>query len=240
MSGRKNNLLKFKTMSAGDMSQASLISLITNIQWLDNIGIQFNFTGSPTGDFHVEVSADYAQDNQGNVTNAGLWVPITLSPAPTASGSAGQIYINITEISAPWIRQTYNSTLIETADIQTVLDVSGSLNSTYWLLDGADGDNWYVWYDNGSGVDPAIANRTGIQVTYMDNDSANTIASATKTALAACTSIDTIGGSTNHVTFAQTIAGAGSIADGADATSFTFGYVGASGSLDIYITGKMI
>lgn len=110
MSGRKNRLVKFKTISSGDMSQATVTSSVTNIQGLDNIGIQLNFTGSPVGTFSIQVSMDYAQDNYGNVTDAGNWVGLTLSPNPAAEGSANQIYIDLNQLSSPWIRVKYTKT----------------------------------------------------------------------------------------------------------------------------------
>ena len=104
---RKNNLRQFKILSAGDMSQATLTSAITNIQHLDDIAVQFNFSGAPTGTFSVEVSVDYAQDEEGNVQNAGNWIPMTLTPTPIASGAAGSVFIDIQLTSAPWIRAKY-------------------------------------------------------------------------------------------------------------------------------------
>lgn len=107
--GRKNALLKFQTVTSGDMS-GDITSAVTNIQFLDNVGIQLNFAGTPTGNFFVQISADYEQDAQGNVVNAGNWISLTLSPSPVASGSADNIYIDITQISAPWIRVFYDRT----------------------------------------------------------------------------------------------------------------------------------
>ena len=104
MSGRKNNLLKFQTVTNGDMSTTSITSAITNIQFLDNVGIQFNWTGSPTGTFSIQVSADYAQDNNGNVTNPGNWAPLNLSMS-TTGGSP--LYADLNQLSAPWIRAVY-------------------------------------------------------------------------------------------------------------------------------------
>lgn len=109
MSGKRNSLLKYQTISSGDMS-GNLTSAVTQIEYLDNIGIQLNFTGTPTGTFSVQVSIDYAQDSLGNVTNIGNWIAVTLSAAATASGSANQIYIDLNELSAPWIRCIYTRT----------------------------------------------------------------------------------------------------------------------------------
>lgn len=97
---------------------AAITSPVTNIAYLDDIGIQFNWTGSPVGGFQVQVSADYAQDNNGNVTNAGNWVPLTFTyfngtsnvtatSIPTSVGSP--IYIDLALLSAPWIRAVYTN-----------------------------------------------------------------------------------------------------------------------------------
>lgn len=104
---RKNNLLKYQTITNGDMSLASLTSAVTAIQFLDNIGVQLNFSGTPTGSFQIQVSADYAQDGEGNVQNGGNWIPVLLPSSPAASGSAGVIYIDLNQLSAPWIRVVY-------------------------------------------------------------------------------------------------------------------------------------
>lgn len=116
MSGRKNNLLSYVTIANGDMSQASLTSKASNINYLDEIGLQFNWTGSPVGAFAAQISADYAQDDQGNVTNPGNWVPLTFTywngtvfitdfSIPTSVGSP--IYLDLALLSAPWIRSVY-------------------------------------------------------------------------------------------------------------------------------------
>lgn len=109
MSGRKSNLRLYQNITAASMA-GNVTSAVTNIQMLDNIGVQLNFTGTPSGTFEVQVSADHAQDMFGNVTNAGNWIPLTLTPSPTASGAAGQIYIDIQETSAPWLRIVYTRT----------------------------------------------------------------------------------------------------------------------------------
>ena len=117
MSGRKNNLRQFQSVSAGNMA-SNITSAATCIQWLDNIGIQFNFTGSPVGTFQVQVSADYAQDLNGQIQNPGNWTPITLSylsagamtqasSIPTSVGSP--IYLDLNQLSAPWIRTVYTA-----------------------------------------------------------------------------------------------------------------------------------
>ncbi len=116
MSGHKPNLRVFKSIDSGDMSTASITSSITNIGQLDNIGIQLSWSGSPVGTFAIEISADHAQDIEGNVTVVGQWTPlvltyftggvfITSATVPTSVGSP--IYLDLTQLSAPWIRVTY-------------------------------------------------------------------------------------------------------------------------------------
>jgi len=116
LAGRKNNLSSFPTISAGDMSQATLTSAVTDIQWLDDIGIQFTWSGSPTGTFQIQVSADYNQDFMGNVDSSGHWVPLVITywngsawvtgtTIPTSVGSP--IYVDLALLSAPYIRCVY-------------------------------------------------------------------------------------------------------------------------------------
>lgn len=67
-------------------------------------------------------------------------------------------------------------------------DTAGDQATAYFDINVINEDyeevKHYAWLDNGSSVDPAIANKIGIQVTYTDNDSASTIALAFEAALA--------------------------------------------------------
>ena len=114
---RKNNLKQFNTIAAGSMA-SSITSAVTDIQFLDDIGYQFTWTGSPSGSFSIQVSADYSQDQSGNIMNAGHWVPLTMTywngsafvtgtSIPTSVGSP--VYIDLALLSAPYIRAVYNS-----------------------------------------------------------------------------------------------------------------------------------
>lgn len=111
MSGRKNALPKFKIVSAGDQSQATVTSSVTNIEFLDNIGIQVNITsGTASGTFDVQVSADYFAVN-GNVTSTGNWVSLgTNYRATVTSGSPANIYFDLNQLSAPWVRLLWTKT----------------------------------------------------------------------------------------------------------------------------------
>lgn len=116
---KKNNLLRFHSISAGAMSGTSVLtSPVTSLQYLDDVGVQFTWTGSPVGNFRIQISADYAQDTNGNVTNAGTWVPLLFSywngsafitsyDVPTSLGSP--IYLDMALLSAPWVRLQYTN-----------------------------------------------------------------------------------------------------------------------------------
>lgn len=110
MSSRKNILVQFNTMASVSMT-GTVISSVTNISYLDNIGVQQNWTGSPVGTFTVEISASYNEDINKNVLNPGSWVTMTqpdgTSFSLTAAGTASQGYMDITQTSSPWIRTVF-------------------------------------------------------------------------------------------------------------------------------------
>lgn len=108
---RKSNLKQFQLITNGDMSTASLTSPVTNIEFMDNIGVQLEWSGSPVGNFQVQVSIDYNQDYQGNVLNAGNWVPLQLNGSQNVPTSVGSpILLDLNQLSPPWIRVVYTRT----------------------------------------------------------------------------------------------------------------------------------
>lgn len=111
MSGRKSVLQRFKNIVAQSMG-GNITSAVTNIEMLDNIGVQVIWSAgsTPVGVISVEVSMDYDQDTLGNVVNAGNWIALTLDPAANVSGNTGQIYVDLNQLSAPWIRVKYTRT----------------------------------------------------------------------------------------------------------------------------------
>lgn len=108
MSGRKDSLQKFQTITNGDMS-GNLTSAVSGIQYSDNISIAFVFTGTPTGTFGAQVSNDYNQDSQGNVTSVGNWINLPITPTLSASGSAGVAGADLNQLGWPWIRFIYTA-----------------------------------------------------------------------------------------------------------------------------------
>lgn len=99
MSGRKNVLPPYRSLTAGDLSQATVTSAPTNIEGYDNVAVQINATGTPTGTFAIEGSVDNA-----------LWVPVDLPSPPTLAGADAQILVNMAGLAFPYLRTVYTRT----------------------------------------------------------------------------------------------------------------------------------
>lgn len=106
----KNVLPVCQIITSGNMS-ANVTSSILEIEFLDNIAIQLNFSGTPTGTFQVQVSLDYNPGTGGTVLNAGTWTALNLEDfnqdPPVASGSSGSIIIDLNQLSIPYLRVVY-------------------------------------------------------------------------------------------------------------------------------------
>lgn len=102
---RKNVLERYQSVSGGDMSGA-ITTPVTSIKFLDNVLMEFVSSGAPDGAYSVEVSADYQQDLEGNVLNAGNWVALDLSPVPNIN-AAGSVMIDMNQLPAPFIRAVW-------------------------------------------------------------------------------------------------------------------------------------
>lgn len=96
----------------------------------------------------------------------------------------------------------------EVTTIQTIADVGGALDGTYFTINSAlDAVQYYVWMNvDAGGNDPAPTGLTGVAIAVTTGDSAATIASAIQTAL------DALGGfgaavSTDTVTVTNAVTG---------------------------------
>lgn len=114
----------------------------------------------------------------------------------------------------------------EAQQVATVADVAGSLNSTYFTFnDAGNAHGYYVWYNiNSAGVDPAVAGRTGIQVTGATGASANTLATNTRSAINAVSGISVVAsGATNNVVITNSSPGTTTAAaNGTASPGFTY------------------
>jgi hypothetical protein len=154
------------------------------------------------------------------------WIDIPNQSASISTGTSA--LLTIAQASYRWFRAVYTSS-VNYKQVQTVItvaDVAGSLNSTYFTLTSVNGGvakNWYVWFDDGAGVDPVLPGKTGIKITYVDDDSANTLATLIRAALNARVADFVATGATNNVIITNVEAGvATAAADGTAPTGFTF------------------
>lgn len=193
------------------------------------------------GTFKLQASNDINNDRYqpANFTPTN-WVDIPNQTASITSGTSA--LLTIANMCYRWIRAVYTTTAIgaqlitaiadtgvkQVQTVDTVADVAGSLNSTYFLLSSVNTTskaqkNFYLWLDNGAGVDPAIPARTAIHVTYTNGDSANTLATSIRSALNALTGDFVATGATNHVIITNVAPGlVTAAADGVAPTGFTF------------------
>lgn len=163
------------------------------------------------------------------VTN---WVDIPNQSASIVAGASA--VLTVANMSYQWIRAVYTDTAAGVQTISTVADVSGSLNSKYFLISSASVD-YYVWMNvNSAGVDPMIANRTGVEVDLATGATNSDVATAVAAALDALPSI--VSTATGHVATA-TNAATGPFAAPAPGTSgFTVAVTGGgSGTINVQI-----
>ena len=109
MSSRKNVLLPYTDPLITTQSMdASFNGTPINIQYLDNCGIQLVWTGSnPAGSIGVQVSLNYNQNTQ-----TGTWTPLEINGVAltvTPGGTPGNAYLDLNQLSAPWIQVTYTT-----------------------------------------------------------------------------------------------------------------------------------
>jgi hypothetical protein len=84
-------------------STNTLTSSVVDIRGFDNVSLQANWTGTPSGTFYVDVCSDYNINYSGRTGNWST-LPQTLT-AP--SGSAGTSFLDAIQTSAPYIRVRY-------------------------------------------------------------------------------------------------------------------------------------
>lgn len=74
----------------------------------------------------------------------------------------------------------YAGVTAEKTRIKFFGDVAGSLNGKYFFINTAEDDTqYYVWYNNGSAVDPMIPGRVGVEIPFVNNDPASIICKST-------------------------------------------------------------
>lgn len=93
----------------GNMT-GTITSSAQEIIYQDDIGVQLDWTGTPTGTFDVQVSSNFVRDTNGNILNPGNWISVPYLPIITASGAGDDGVIDLKLLSAMYIRVVYNAT----------------------------------------------------------------------------------------------------------------------------------
>lgn len=112
------------------MTGASMASSVngtpTLIQFMDNVGYQFSWTGSdPLGTITIQVSADYDP----RFPSAATWTTLQTSPGTnltvTPGGSAGNAYVDLNQLSAPAVRPVYTTATSSSGALTAKLTAKG-------------------------------------------------------------------------------------------------------------------
>lgn len=95
--------------------------------------------------------------------------------------------------------------------VDTVADVAGSLNNTYFFLFSANHSTVYtVWFNIGTaGIDPKIPNTTSVEIAVASSATANAIATQMRSVIGALSDFGT-GGATNQVIITNAATGTAS------------------------------
>lgn len=107
-------------------------------------------------------------------------------------------------------------------EIELLGDTAGSLNNKYFLLNtGQNEKKYYVWYNvGGTGTDPNIADREGIEIPVAFNDAAEIVALATQLMLNMKSELEVTKLLNGKIKIENVLFGSSSIAD--FDTGFTF------------------
>jgi hypothetical protein len=82
----------------------------TNINGISICSYTIVWTGTPTGTFNIEVCNDYVPNPEYSSSvdsSTGSWVPLVLSVAIAATGSANFAFGDVDTCGAAWIRVHY-------------------------------------------------------------------------------------------------------------------------------------
>lgn len=123
-----------------------------------------------------------AKDGSLNITKVNSLVPASYGKVDlTYTNIGGEDYIDTATF--------YGDGEAELTQAKTYSDVAGSLNNKYFTIYSAnDVTKYHVWFNNGTGIDPAPPASTPIEVSYLNNDDKSII--AVKAALAINANLD--------------------------------------------------
>lgn len=105
----KNVAKTFRSISSLSVSTAdtTFTSSASTVAYLDNVAIQFNWSGEISGSFLIQGSVDYnpGLPQTGQFQN-GAWNTYTLSATPTTSSGSSYL-VNMQGLAVPYMRVQY-------------------------------------------------------------------------------------------------------------------------------------
>lgn len=189
------------------------------------------------GTFKLQASNDIAPAR--NVTaidgfTVTNWVDIPNQSASITTGTSA--ILTIANCSYRWLRSIWTSTATGAQTVAVVGDTAGSLAGKYFLLNSANASTaYYVWFKvSGTGADPMIAGRTGVEVDITSGDNAAAVGTALATAVDALALFVATG--TTTVTITNSASGPFTpISDGTSPlnTGFTFATTVGGGTMTV-------
>lgn len=120
--------------------------------------------------------------------------------------------------------------------VTCVADVSQSLENKYFKAYTAlDAIGYYFWFEVGGsgGVDPVVANHTGVKVSIATNATATAVATAVAAAVDALAGFKASSSGADVTIECVDVGDTSSIVDGAAATNFTFTQMQDGGTMDL-------
>ena len=190
---------------------------------------------------HGSASSGFTEGLRNNIriraTTSAVWVKYNAvgSDAIHIAADSDHCEFNV-EVSDIFLRSAVETTA-QVQDVDTVLDVSGSLNSTYFYIDTINATSgatvrYGIWFDvDSGGTEPTDTTvDTWVETDISEDDSANTVATAARSSIGALGAFST-GGATNAVAVTHAVSGPvpGSSDSSAAATGFTFDAAGTAG-----------
>lgn len=105
-------LLKPQQVITNAVADQNRTSLVTNVNMISMASYTIAWANGVTGGFDVEVSNDYIAPVgvQPEQLDSGTWVPVALTTAVTAAGTADTAFIDIALTGAAYIRLKFTDT----------------------------------------------------------------------------------------------------------------------------------
>ncbi len=168
------------------ISSSDRTSTVVDMRQIVNFSLQaIAGTGACAGTVQMQVSNTPCTETFQNYESRDLptWnnlgSPLTFAQSAVASSQL------IAKIDNSYVafRAKFTSTPGAVTTIVATADSMGNLNNTYFFYSSST-TAYYVWFDDGAGVDPALFGKTGIHITYTDGATAATLGGLMRTAMA--------------------------------------------------------